>query len=93
MAEEIKPKKGAEIKHGGDVLIVRIIVCVIILLGTMFIRFNNRYIYDSLKFWCRENMLEEKYSFWIFEKNIGDIYIPVKNKVLNLLAGLKFSDK
>lgn len=93
MSEYIKPKEETEIKHHGDIFIVRIVVCVIILLGTLFVRFNNRYIYDSLKFWYQENVLEEKYSFEDIKENIENLYFPVKNKVLSFISDLKSANK
>ena len=86
MKENIKSKKTEKIGFGGDVLIVRIITCVIILLGTMFIRFNNQYIYDSIKFWYRENIMAEKYSFKEVSENIKNICSPVKDRILSLFS-------
>ena len=86
MEENIKSKKTEKIRLGGDVLVARIIACVVILLGTMFIRFNNRYIYDSLKFWYQENIMEEKYSFKSVSENIKNICLPIKDQILSLFS-------
>ena len=93
MEENINSKKTEKIRLGGDVLVVRIIACVIILLGTMFIRFNNRYIYDSLKFWYQENIMEEKYSFKSVSEKIKSICLPIKEQILGLFSHLDSADK
>ena len=93
MEENIKSKKTEKIRLGGDVLVVRIIACVIILLGTMFIRFNNQYIYDGLKFWYQENIMEEKYSFKTVSENIKSICLPIKEQILGLFSHLDSVDK
>ncbi len=93
MAENIKPKKSNETKHGGDILIVRIIVCVVILLGALFVRFNNQYVYDSLKCWYKENVLEERYSFESVGESIKSVCSPLKTKVLNLFSKSSSADK
>lgn len=93
MEEEKSSKKAPEIKSGGDVFIIRSVVCVIVMLMTLFVRFNNQYIYDSLKFWYKENILEEKYSFEKVSESIEKMCLPVKSKVLDLFSNLKLADK
>ncbi len=93
MAENIKPKKSSETKHGGDILIVRIIVCVVVLLGALFVRFNNQYIYDSLKCWYQENVLEERYSFEHVGESIKNSCSPLKTKLLDLFLKSNSADK
>ena len=93
MAEDIKSKKTTESKHGGDILVARVIVCVIILLGTLFVRFNNRYIYDSLKFWYTENILEERYSFEALRESIKNMCLPIKIRILELFPDINLANK
>lgn len=88
MAEEIKKEKSGKRAPGGDIFIVRIIVCVVILIGTLLLRFNNQYIYDSLKFWYEENILEEKYSFKTIISSAQTSCLPLKNKILDLFSGI-----
>lgn len=93
MAENIKPKKSSETRQGGDILIVRIIVCVIILLGALFVRFNNQYIYDSFKCWYKENVLEERYSFEYIGESVKNICSPLKTNVLDFFSKPNSADK
>ncbi len=90
MTEEIKKQKNNLNKSGSDIFIVRIIVCVVILISTLVLRFNNQYIYDSVKFWYKENVLEERYSFEAIIKNTKTICLPFKEKILNLFSNLSF---
>ncbi len=90
MAEEIKKQQNNKKTPGSDIFIARIIVCVIILISTLLLRFNNQYIYDSLKFWYKENVLEEKYFFEEVAKNAKAVCSPLKNKLFDLFSEISF---
>lgn len=87
------PKTKNSGRHGGDILVIRIIACVIILLMALFVRFSNQYAYDSLKFWYKENISEEKIDFTAIKENISNACLPVKNKIYDLFAYLNSADK
>ena len=81
MNENTETKKSKTI----SLFAVRIVVCITILLGITFIKFNNQYYFDSFKYLYLEKFCEEKYNSQEIKSCIKKILSKVKSKANNFL--------
>lgn len=65
-----------------NLFLVRITVCLIILIGTIFLKFSNPYYFDNFKYYYNEYICEEKYNPKEIKSDLIEFLKLIKQKSL-----------
>lgn len=71
-----------------NLFLVRVAVCLIVLIGTMFLKFSNPYYFDNFKYYYNEYICEEKYNPQKIKSDSIQIFKLIKQKSLIYLEKL-----
>lgn len=71
-----------------NLFLVRVAVCLIVLIGTMFLKFSNPYYFDNFKYYYNEYICEEKYNPQKIKSDLIEILKLIKQKSLIYLEKL-----
>ena len=65
-----------------NLFLVRITVCLVILIGTIFLKFSNPYYFDNFKYYYNEYICEEKYNPKKIKSDLIEFLKLIKQKSL-----------
>ncbi len=91
-SEKINSNNKSNTKNSKGIFAVRFVISIIILLGTLFIKFSSRCYYDNFKFWYQNNVLEDKYHALWLKDGIKNIYSTSEAKFVEIISFFKNHD-